>query len=127
MQNPLEITFHNIEHNDKIQETILHKFEKIKAVSSDITKCHVIIEKLSKHHQSANKSCVRLDLKVPHISDIVISEKCTESEADLSSTVIKVFKRAKSLLREEIGRIRANHRQPKGDRFAEETSSDEEE
>ena len=127
MQNPLEITFHNIEHNDKVEETILSKFEKIKAVSKDITKCHIIVEKLSNHHQSANKSCVRLDLKVPHISDIVVCEKCTEDEADLSTTVIKVFKRAKSLLREEVSRIRSNQRKPKDVNLEAEPDEDEDE
>ena len=68
MQNPLEITFRNLTNNPKIETLILEKFENVKKISPDVTKCHVILEKLSKHHQSANTSCVRLDLKVPHIN-----------------------------------------------------------
>ena len=125
MQNPLEITFHNIDHNSKIENLILEKFENVKKISSVITKCHVTIERLSSHHQSANRSCVRLDVKVPHFTDIIISEKCSEDEASLLTTVIKVFKRAKSLLREEVARVRANNRLPKSDDFAIEVESKE--
>jgi len=113
MQNPFEITFHNMAHNDKVETVILEKFENVKEISSDVTKCHVIIEKLSHHHQNANRSVVRIDLKVPHIKDIVISEKCSEDEASLLSTTLKVFKRSKILLREEIARIRDRNRAPK--------------
>lgn len=118
MQNPLEITFHDISHNEKVNALILEKFENVKKISPNVTKCHVVVEKLSKHHQSANRSCIRLDLKVPHISDIVISEKCSEDEASLLSTINKVLKRGKSLLREEVARNRDRHRAPKDDNFA---------
>ena len=117
MQNPFEITFHNMNNNLKIETLIREKFENVKKISSDVTKCHVILEKLSNHHQSANMSCVRLDLKVSHINDIIISEKCSEDEASLISTVIKVFKRGKTLLREEVSRIRDRSRIPREDNF----------
>jgi len=110
MQNPLEITFRNMDLNEKIETLIHEKFENVKIISPDVTKCHIILEKLSKHHQSANRSCVRLDLKVPHINDIIVAEKCNEDEASMLSTVIKVFKRSKALLREEVTRIRDRKR-----------------
>lgn len=113
MQNPLEITFHNMSHNDKVETLILEKFEKVKDISSNVTKCHVTVEKLSRHHQSANASCARLDLKVPHMKDIIISEKCNEDEASLLTAVNKIFKNGKIHLREEVARIRDARRKPK--------------
>lgn len=118
MQNPLEITFHDLPHNPKIETLIIEKFEKLKSISKNITKCHVIVEKLSKHHQKANKSCVRLDLKVPHMDDIIISEKCSEEEADLISNVIKVFKRGQHSMREERKRRQDRQRVPRPDAMA---------
>ncbi len=117
MKNPLEITFRNMDQNSKIETLILEKFENVKKISSDVTKCHVILEKLSNHHQSANRACARINLKVPNINDIVVSEKCSEDEAALLTTVIKVFKRAKTLLREEVARIRNFNRTPKEKNF----------
>lgn len=113
MQNPLEVTFHDLQHNDNIEEIIQEKFEKLKSISPDITKCHIILEKLSKHHQSGNTACARLDIKIPHFEDIIISEKCDETEASLSHTVIKIFKRGKGLVREEIKRRHDKHRNSK--------------
>jgi len=127
MQKPLEITFRNMSNNSKIETLILEKFENVKKISSDVTKCHVIIEKLSNHHQSANRSCVRLDLKVPHINDIIVSEKCSEDEVSLLSTVNKVFKRGKILLSEVVTRNRDRHRAPRDNKFEIEIENESEE
>ena len=45
MQNPLEITFHDITNHPKINEIIKEKFEKVQTIAPDVTKCHVVIEK----------------------------------------------------------------------------------
>ncbi len=97
MQNPLQITSHDMDRNEEVEAMIREKFEKVRAVSPDVTKCHVVLEKLSKHHQTANMACVRLDLKVPHFEDIVVTEKCLEDAASLKSAVLKVFKQGLDL------------------------------
>ncbi len=102
MKNPLDVTFHDLTRKEKIEKLILEKFEKLSKLRDDITKCHVFIEKQSKHHQKANSVIVRLDLKVPHLEDIVVSEKCNEDEASIKTTVIKTFKRTQDLLLEKV-------------------------
>ncbi len=113
MQNPLVITFHDLPHYPQIEKLISEKFSKLQTINSGVTKCHVILEKLSKHHQKANSSCVRLDLKVPHLDDIVITEKCSDDEADLASNVIKVFKLGQLSMREGIKRKQDRQRTPR--------------
>ncbi|MBP9853536.1 MAG: HPF/RaiA family ribosome-associated protein [Candidatus Omnitrophica bacterium] len=113
MQNPLVVTFHDLPHYPQIEKLISEKFAKLQTINSDVTKCHVILEKLSKHHQKANSSCVRLDLKVPHLDDIVITEKCSDDEADLASNVIKVFKLGQLSMREGIKRKQDRQRVPR--------------
>ncbi|MGE0267350.1 MAG: hypothetical protein AB7S78_02690 [Candidatus Omnitrophota bacterium] len=115
MQNPLVVTFHDLPHYPKIESLIAEKFAKLKSINSDITKCHVILEKLSKHHQKANSSCVRLDLKVPHLDDIIITEKCSDDEAELSTNVIKVFKLGQLSMREGLKRRQDRQRVPRPD------------
>jgi len=117
MQNPLEITFKDMDPREKLEEVIQDKFEKLKSVSPDITKCRVVLEKLSKNHKTSNTVCVRLDLKIPHFDDIVVSEKCGEDDASLTRTIIKVFKREKGLIREKIKYRQDQHRIPKEDVF----------
>ena len=54
MQNPLEITFHDIPHSKNIEEIIIQKLDKIKKMNGTVLKCHVVLEKLSQHHQKGN-------------------------------------------------------------------------
>ena len=110
MQNALLITFHDLPHDEDIEAVIGEKFEKLKNIIGEVTKCHVVLEKLSKHHHKGNLACARLDLKVSHFDDIVITEKCTEDAASLKSAVIKIFKRAQILAKEEIKRRQDAHR-----------------
>ena len=127
MQNPLQITFHDLEHNHDIEAAIDEKFTKLKMVSPDITKCHVVLEGLSKHHQKANLACVRLDLKVSHFDDIVISEKCTSDAGALKTATLKVFKIALVRVREELKRRQHNKRAPRKDFVSETVEVSEEE
>ena len=117
MQNPLQVTFHDMKHNEEIETLIADRFEKIKVISPNITKCHVIIEKQSKHHQKANTASVKLDLKVSHFDDIVISEKCEEDHGSVQSAVLKVFKRGQLMVREELKHRRDIKRAPRADAF----------
>ncbi len=102
MQNPLQITFHDLQHSEEIEGLIHEKFEKLKTVSPNIIKCHIVLEKLSKNHHKGNTACARLDLKVSHFDDIVITEKCQEDLGSLKSAVLKVLKGGLILVREEV-------------------------
>ena len=115
MQNPLQITYHDVHHNGGIEALITEKFGKILAENSDLTKCHVILEKQSKHHQKANMAHVRLDLKVSHYEDIVVTEKCFEDETSLKSAVLKAFKQALDLARKHKKRRLDHKRVPLGE------------
>jgi ribosome-associated translation inhibitor RaiA len=102
MQNPLQVSYHGLGHDKKIEALIDEKFEKLQAISPNITKCHVVLERLSKHHQKANPACARLDLKISHFDDIVISEKCADNSTSLQSAVLKIFKNALTIVREQV-------------------------
>ena len=104
MQNPLEITFKDIPHNSRIEQIILEKYEKIKHISRDVIKCHVIMEKLSKHHQNGNMYAVKLDLKLANFPDIIIKDKSVEGEMPMATAVRSIFKKAHELTQKQIGR-----------------------
>ncbi len=127
MQNPLEITFHDLVRSEKIEQLIQEKFAKLTKIRPDITKCHVFFEKQSKHHQKANSTIVRLDLKVPHFEDIVVSEKCDEDVAVIKTTVIKIFKRSQDLLLEKIKYHRDRNRAGLGETALSDSNEDEDE
>ena len=127
MQNPLQITFHDLDHSETIVTLIDEKFAKLQVLSPAITKCHVVLERLSKHHQKANLACARLDLKASHFDDIVITEKCEDSAESLLTAVNKVFKNAQSRVRELIKHRKHDKRMPREALVAEDVASAEEE
>ncbi len=104
MRNPLEITFKGIPQSPNIEEIITEKFEKIREISNDVIKCHVVIEALSHHHQKGNAYCIRLDLKLAHFPDIIVKEKSKEEEDPVTKTIRVVFKKAHELVRRQIDR-----------------------
>src|SRR3989338_3177056 len=120
MQNPLEITYHDIPHNATVEAVIRQKFEKLRTASPNVTKCHVVLERLSKHHHKANMACARLDLKIAHFEDIVITEKCLEDTASLKSAVLKIFKHGLHLAHKHKQRRSDHKRLPLRDLVAEE-------
>ena len=115
MQNPLQITFHDIDKSDEIEDLIGEKYARIEEENPNVTKCHVIIEKMSKHHQKGNQACVRLDIKIPHFDDVVTKEDCLVDKAAIKSAVIKVFKHGLDLAREHKKRRFNNKRMPLGE------------
>ncbi len=127
MQNPLQVTFHNIDHSETIETLIEEKFEKLKGLSPVITKCHVTLERMSKHHHKANLVGARLDLKVARFEDIVITEKCEDNFESLKTAVLKVFKNAQGRVREYVKHRKHDKRMPKEDLVIEPVEVTEEE
>lgn len=115
MKNPLQITFHDIHRNEDIEQLIKEKFEKISEEILDVTKCHVVLNKLSKHHQTANMATVRLDLKISHFEDIVVTEKCLEDISSLKSAVLQAFSQGLDLARKHKKRRLDYKRVPLGE------------
>jgi hypothetical protein len=115
VRNPLQVTFHDLDHSTEVETLILEKFEKVKAESPDVTKCHVILEKLSKHHQKGNMACVRLDLKISNFEDIVVKENCLADKTMLKSTILKVFKQGVDLARQHKKHRLKQKRKPLGE------------
>lgn len=126
MQNPLQITFHDLKHDAELEKIIHEKFDKLKPARAEITKCHVSLEKQSKHHTKANLARVRLDLKVAHFDDVVVTEDCREDHASLKTAVLKVFKSGLVLMREEMKRRQDHKGTPLREKFAEEEDESEE-
>lgn len=100
MNNPLQITYHDITKNSGVEEVIEEKFQKILKENPGVTKCHVILEKQSRHHQKANEVHVRLDLKISRLEDVVVTQRCAEDPISIKSTVNKVFKEGIDTLRQ---------------------------
>lgn len=112
MQNPFKITLHDMPHNEDIDTVIREKFAKFQAAGLDVTKFHIVLEKLSKHHQKANTVAVRLDLKISRFEDIVVTEKGLDDPASVKSAVLKVCKQGLDLAHQQKKRHRDHQHLP---------------
>jgi len=69
MKNPLQITFHGIDHSDAVEQRVREKTAKLEQLTDRIISCRVVIERPSKNqnaeHVKHEPYHVRLDVTVP--------------------------------------------------------------
>jgi ribosome-associated translation inhibitor RaiA len=69
MQNPLQITFHGIDHSETVEVRIREKAAKLEQLFDRITSCRVVIEphhrNTSSLHRKGEPFHIRIDVTVP--------------------------------------------------------------
>lgn len=80
MSLPLELSFQNLERSDFIEENVKQRYKKLQSISSEISRCHVVIKAPHKHHHQGNHYEVTIDLKVPG-AELAVAKNTGVSEA----------------------------------------------
>ena len=65
MEEPLEITFHNLEPSVAVEAEIRERFAKLERLYDRVTACRISVEALHKQHRTGNVYEVHIDLLVP--------------------------------------------------------------
>lgn len=65
MEEPLEITFHNLEPSPAVEAEIRERFAKLERLYDRVTACRISVEALHKQHRTGNVYEVHIDLLVP--------------------------------------------------------------
>lgn len=65
MQQPLQITFHEVDHSDAIEANIRARAAELERFYDRITSCHATVELANKRHHKGNLYRVRLEIHVP--------------------------------------------------------------
>ncbi len=71
MQQPLQITFRDMEPSDAVEAALREKAEKLEQFA-DIVSCHVVTQMINKHQSQGTMYKVSIDLTVPG-GEIVVS------------------------------------------------------
>ncbi|MFP4473346.1 MAG: HPF/RaiA family ribosome-associated protein [Candidatus Omnitrophota bacterium] len=114
MQVPLEVTFHNCEHLDDIEQLVREKTDSLEKVCDHIISCRVAIEQPHKHHHKGNAYRVRIYVTATPKHELFVEEEPTEEKKDysLKSIVQKAFKtmqrRLKKLNEEQHGQVKSH-------------------
>ncbi|MEZ5826230.1 MAG: HPF/RaiA family ribosome-associated protein [Geminicoccaceae bacterium] len=102
MDKPLQVTFHNLEHSDAVEEDVRARMKKLDEVCDRITSGRVVIDSPHRSSDRARTFTVRIELGLPK-NDIVVSR---DPVPDIQQAVAGAFDIAKKRLREYVDRNR---------------------
>lgn len=111
MQQPVQITFKEIEHSDAIEARVREHVAKLEKFHDPIISCHVVVEAADRHSRHGGLYHVRLDISVPG-DEIVVSHQGPKDQAheDVYVALRDAFRAArrqlKSSLRKKRGRVK---------------------
>ena len=109
MQQPLQITFHGLDHSPAAEHHIRAQAEKLQHFDASLLACRVTVEQAHRHSRPGAPR-VRVALVVPGDELIVDYTPPTEdTQEDFHAAIDQAFARAKSRLVRHAGRIRAEH------------------
>jgi len=73
MENPLQITFHNVPHSDAVEAHIRDRAAKLEEFHPRITSCRVTVEEQRMHHHQGRQFSVNIDVRVPGKKEIIVN------------------------------------------------------
>lgn len=109
MQQPIQITFRNLERSPAIEAKILECAQKLDEFYERIMSCRVVIEELHRHHRHGNHYQVRVDLTVPG-GELVATREPDEHHAytDVYVTIRDAFDAIRRQLEDYARRQRSD-------------------
>jgi ribosome-associated translation inhibitor RaiA/cold shock CspA family protein len=75
MQVPLEITFHNIDLSDWVENAIRDRVAKLEHIYDRITSCRVRVELRARHSNNTVPPVVRIEIGIPGSKELVVSHE----------------------------------------------------
>ena len=116
MQQPIQITFRNMDPSPGIEAAVREKASKLDTLYDKITGCHVVIEAPHRRHHQGVLYHVRIDLTVPG-DELVVRRDPPEHHAheDPYVAVRNAFDAIKRQLQDHVRRVRGSvklHEEP---------------
>lgn len=119
MQQPLEITFHNIDPSSSMEAEIRRRAQKLEQFAADIVSCRVTVEAPHKHHKHGRLFRVAVDVRLPG-SEIVVNRGPSEHHAheDVYVAIRDAFNAARRQVQDAVrkrrGDVKAHEVPPHG-------------
>src|SRR5437762_802261 len=74
IETPIQITFHGLEPSEAVEAQIRTRALELERFASQVTYCHVTMERTSNRHHKGNLYAVCIDARVPN-AELVASRK----------------------------------------------------
>lgn len=75
MQKPLQVTFHQMESSDALQDTIEAHVAQLEKIYDRLMSCRVVLEMASRNQQSGNIYRVGIEATIPGYRELVVSRE----------------------------------------------------
>jgi cold shock CspA family protein/ribosome-associated translation inhibitor RaiA len=109
MEVPVNITCHNLDRSEWIEEDVRGYLAKLEEYYDRITSCHVVVEAPHRHHKHGNLYRVRLVLSVPHRELVVDHDRGDRPEhADLHVAIRDAFHALRRQLEDYAREVRGD-------------------
>lgn len=108
MQNPLQITFRDMEPSEAMEADVREKAAKLDEFYDQIMSCRVVVEAHHHRHQKGNLYHVRIHITVPGEKEIVVSREPVEKHAheDAYIAIRDAFDAARRQLQDHASKVR---------------------
>ena len=110
MQVSIQITFHQMEHSQPLEDRIREKVAKLEHFYAGLTSCRVVVERASHPHHDRGPVSVRFELALPGSRTIVGGGPGTRNDAaeDFESALKAAFEAAKRQLHDHVEAMRGD-------------------
>ena len=103
MEKPLQVTFHNIDHSDAVEEDVRARVARLEELYDRIVSCRVVVDSPHRNPAARGKTfSVRIELGLPG-NDMVVSR---EPVGDLQLALNEGFDTVRRRLREHVKKQR---------------------
>jgi ribosomal subunit interface protein len=101
MDIPLQVNFRNMEPSPAVETRVREKAAKLEQYFHHLTSCRVVVEAPHRHHNKGKIYHIRIEMGVPRISELVVSNEREENHAheDVYVAIRDAFKIAERQLR----------------------------
>ena len=111
MQNPLQVTFRDMRHSDRIHSLCEEEVAKLERVHQHIVSCHVVVAAPHAHQRKGKLFSVHIDLHVPgHHFAVGRDDHSDHGHEELEVAVRDAFKAARRQLDSHGSRRRDRRR-----------------
>lgn len=107
MDIPLQVNFRNMEPSPAVETRVREKAKKLEKYFHHLTSCRVVVEAPHRHHHKGKIYHIRIEMGVPRISELVVSNEREENHAheDVYVAIRDAFKTAERQLRDFASRM----------------------
>ncbi|MEX0676084.1 MAG: HPF/RaiA family ribosome-associated protein [Pirellulales bacterium] len=108
MKLPLQISFHNLERSESIENRIREEAAQLDEFCGQIMSCRVVVDVPHRHHLTGNVYQIRVDIKVPREEIAVVHEPAEHdpSYKDVNVAIRDAFDAAARRLEDYVRRQR---------------------